>query len=225
VIPFVLVVPFIHPGQGYIRDWDDFATVGVALSLAAAWLAVRAASTSRRAPWIAAALTLGAAAPSLQWVLHGADLERGLARAEAFMTEPPTRTNWERYTTWQYLGVREEATDHLDRSVRAYREAARAIDSPHILHQWAMVEVQRGNFTGARDLYSRLVARDPRDVFAWWMLAVAHSRLAEWDEAYRATRRVLALDPTHAEARQALDDMERTRPEVVLRFRSRPDSS
>jgi len=214
-LPFVLVVPLIHPGQGYIRDWDDFASAGVALSLATAWLAAGALRATRSSLWLATSLTLGVAAPSLQWMLHGGDLDRALTRAEAFMKEPPPRSTMERYTTWGYIGERAASTGRLERSAGAYAEAARAIASPHILHQWAMIEVQRGNFTGARSIYSRLVQRNPRDVFAWWMLAGACSQLEDWDEAYHATRQVLALDPAHVGARQALADMERTRPGIV----------
>jgi hypothetical protein len=214
-LPFVLVVPLIHPGQGYIRDWDDFASAGVAMSLATAWLAARAQHARRRSLWLATALTLGAATPPLQWLLHSADLDHALARAEAFMNQPPKRTTMERYTTWRYLGTREAATDRLDRSARAYAEAAKAIPSPNLLHQWAMVETRRNNFGGARKLYRRLVERDPRDVFAWWMLAGTSSQLQDWKEAYRAARRVLALDSTHVEARLALEGLERTRPELV----------
>ena len=36
-LPFLAVMPFIHPAQGLFRDWDDFAATGFALSLLAAW--------------------------------------------------------------------------------------------------------------------------------------------------------------------------------------------
>ena len=214
-LPLVLVVPFIHPGQGYFRDWDCFVSAGVALSLATAWLGASAIRAAPRSPWLATALALGVAAPSLQWLLHGSDLDRGLARAEAFMNESPARTTKERYSTWEYLGVREVATERLDQSARAFEEASKVIPSPHILHEWAMVEVERNNFAGAREIYHRLIERNPQDVFAWWRLAGACAQLDDWEEAYRATQRVLALDPTHADAQRALEEMERRRPDLI----------
>src|SRR5262249_36082853 len=41
-LPFLVVMPFLHPVQGMVRDWDDFAATGVAISLLTAWYASRA---------------------------------------------------------------------------------------------------------------------------------------------------------------------------------------
>jgi len=55
----VLVAPFIHPAQGLFRDWDDFASAGVALSMIAAWLVGESLRDARRHAWLGVAVTLG----------------------------------------------------------------------------------------------------------------------------------------------------------------------
>ena len=154
-------------------------------------------------------------APTLQWVLHSHDLARSLARAQAFVTEAPERTLMERYTTWGYLGIRNAALERLDVSAQAYSRAADAISTPHILHQWAAVEMMRRHFSDARDVYGRIVERNPRDAFAWWSMAGASSQIPDWPAAYRATLRTIALDSTNTAARGALEMMRQAHPELV----------
>jgi tetratricopeptide (TPR) repeat protein len=216
-LPFVAIAPLIHPGQGYFRDWDVVAAAGVALSIGAAWWVGGWLSAASDRRWLAATVIAAVAVPSLQWMILQTDLEHGLGRARAFATQPPARTSMERYTVWQYLGVRLAADEQLEQAAAAYQHAAAIVPSPHILHQWAAVELERGNSSGARTVYRRLLADHPTDTFGWWALAVASSRLGDWSEAHRAARRVLELDSAHVEARQAVEEMERMRPDLGSR--------
>jgi len=119
----------------------------------------------------------------------------------------------ERYTTWKFLGTRYATDQRFAEAAGAFSHAAEAISSTHILHEWAGSEMSRENYSGARTVYQRIVSADPRDTFAWWGLAVAASHVGDWATAQHAARQVVALDSTHAEARQALRDMEQAQPE------------
>src|SRR5262249_28366716 len=135
--PFVSVMVFIHPAQGLFRDWDDFAATGVALSLIVAWLVGETLRASRRFAWLAVAVFLGVAVPSLQWlVIHAASV-RGLTRFRAFVTEPPQRPDAQRGTTWDFLGIRSYRLERYAEAEQAFTHAAETSPSPRILHEWA----------------------------------------------------------------------------------------
>jgi len=203
--PFVLSVPLVHPAQGLYRDWDDFAAAGEALSLVTAWLV---AETLRAAPgrsWLAAAVTLGAASTALQWLVHFADLERGLERVEAFMTEPPRRSDGERGKTWDYLGIRNFRLRRWDAAARAFTHAAETAPSPRILLEWGTAELRRGNFSAAQPIFRRVIEVSPADIHAWSGLAAAAMALGDRDQARRAAEAVLRLRPGDPLARRVLE--------------------
>ena len=62
--PFIGMLVFIHPRQGVFRDWDVFASAGIALSLATAWLIGETISAAPRHAWLGVAVALGAIAPT-----------------------------------------------------------------------------------------------------------------------------------------------------------------
>jgi hypothetical protein len=118
-LPFVVVMPLLHPVQGMLRDWDDFAATGVAISLLTAWYAGRALRGAGSMLWLAAAVSLGAAAPAVEWLAHNADQERGFVRVRALLNEPPVREKSERGNTWDYLGIRYFRLERWDQAAEA----------------------------------------------------------------------------------------------------------
>ena len=203
--PFVLTVPFIHPAQGLYRDWDDFAAGGQALSLITAWLV---GETLRKAParaWLGVPVALGVAGFSLQWLVHFNDLDRGLTRVEAFMTEPPQRLDGERGKTWDYLGIRNFRLQRWDAAARAFGFAAETSPSPRILLEWGTAELRRRNYGAARDQFRRVIAAIPDEANAWSGLAAAAIELGDREEARRAAGNLLRLRPGDPVARRTLE--------------------
>ena len=205
-LPMVLGAPFVHPAQGLFRDWDDFAATGVAIALVTAWLA---GETLRLAParaWIGVAVTAAAVAASLQWLLIHADPVRGFERVSAFVHEPPIRTPAERAKTWDYIGITQFRREHWNEAAQAFGHAVETGPSDRILIEWAQASTNAGDLTGAADIYTRVLSRNPDLPFAWLGLGAVSSRLAEAAPpgpernarvatSFRAARRVLALDP------------------------------
>lgn len=202
-LPLVAVIPFIHAAQGLYRDWDNFAFGGAATSLVVAWLVGETLRAGAR-PWLAVAVIAGVAVPSLQWLAHYADLERGLARAEAFMTEPPRRTDTDRAGTWDFIGLRNFRLDRYAEAGRALGHAAETAPSPRILLELAMSETRAENFGAAQAAYRRMLGRDSTLVYGWRGLATVSARNGDFDEARRAAERTLQLSPDDRDARAVL---------------------
>ena len=194
-LPFVLVMPFLHPVQGMVRDWDDFAATGVAISLLAAWYASRVLRGTGKAAWLAVAVSLGVAAPAVEWLAHNADQERGFQRVRALMTGPPQREKSERGNTWDYLGIRAFRLERWDDAAQAFSNAASTSPSPRILQEWALTETMRGRFSDAAALYRRMLAKSPESPLGWLGLATVSFRAGDMRESERAARELLRLQP------------------------------
>ncbi len=208
-LPWLAMLLLIHPPQGMFRDWDNFAAAAVTLSLVTAWLV---ATVVREAPawaWLCVPVALGAAAPSAQWLMHNADLERGLARVEAYLREAPARSEEERAKTWDFLGIRYAQLDRWDRSAEAMAHAAELAPSPRVLLQWASAEQARGNDAGAQEAYRRLLAVAPDEARGWYGLAFVSWRLGDWSECRRAARELLRLRPGNPQALEILEQVDR----------------
>jgi len=203
-LPFVAVMPFIHPAQGLFRDWDDFAASGVALSLLAAWAVARCLGAPRHA-WLAVPLTLAAAVPSIQWLAHNADVDRGFARVRALMLEPPARAPAERGTTWDFLGIRNFRLERWGEAAVAFSKAAETSPSPRILQEWALAETMRRNYAMAQHLYHRMLEKAPENTLGWLGLGTVSLHLADYAEARRAASRLLQLRPDDEGARRVLE--------------------
>jgi hypothetical protein len=208
-LPFLAVMVFIHPAQGLFRDWDDFAATGVAVSLLVAWLAAETLRDARRFAWLAVAVTLGVAVPSLQWLLVHADSVRGLTRVRAFVTEPPLRTDAQRGTTWDFLGIRSYRLERYPEAEEALSHAAETSPSPRILHEWAYAAAMAGHDRAAQSVYQKLLAKDPGNNLGWLGLAAASMRLRDVPEAKRAASELQRRDPRNADAKRILDDIGR----------------
>src|SRR5262249_24891936 len=190
----------IHPPQGMFRDWDDYAAAGAALSLIAAWWAVEASrATAWR--WLALATGLAAAAPAVTWLAINADVDRGLARVEAYLAEPPRRSDAERAPVWDFLGIRNAQLGRWDASAEAMARAAEISPSPRVLLQWALAEQARGRSQVARDVFRRVTEMRPGDARAWYGLAAESWNLGDYDECRRAVARLEQVNPGSPEAR------------------------
>jgi hypothetical protein len=208
-LPLLVAMPFVHPAQGMFRDWDDFAALGTTLSLVTGWTL---GETLRGAParaWLAAAVILGAAVPTTGWLIHHADIERGLVRVTAFMNEPPPRTDDERATTYDFLGSRNENLGHYEAAVDAFAQAAQYAPSPRLLLLWGILASRTGRADEAQTAFRRLVEKDSVSVPGWMGLAAASFRMHQYDEARRAAERVLALDPQNPQPREVLAAIDR----------------
>jgi hypothetical protein len=215
-LPFVATMPFIHPGQGYHRDWDDFAAPGMTLSLIAAWLVGRALERSPRHAWLGVAALLGAAAPSLQWLVHHGDVNRGLARVETFLREPPRRGDSERARTWDYLGWRLTDLGRYEGAAAAFARLAELQPSPRVMRQWAATEALRGDPRRAQEIYRQMLTRFPDVAAGWFELARLSYEMGDLAEARRAAGEMLRLDPGRAATREFiahLDSLRRARGE------------
>jgi len=211
-LPWVAMTLVLHVPQGIYRDWDNFAAAGMALSLVAAWLVAETLRDAPRTEWLALAVVLGALAPSAQWLALHADVERGLRRVEAFVGEPPARSEAERGTTWDFLGIRNAQLGRWDASAAALARAAETAPSPRVLLQWALAEQARGRYADARDLFRRTSALTPGDSRAWLGLAISSRHLHDYDECRRAIGVLDRLRPGDPKVRAMLEDLERVNP-------------
>jgi hypothetical protein len=208
-LPLLVAMPFIHPAQGMFRDWDDFAALAVTLSLVTAWTLGEALRGASSRAWLAAAVMLGAAVPTTGWLVHHADVERGLARVTAFMNEPPARTDDERATTFDYLGSRNENLGHYEAAADAFAHAAQYAPSPRLLLLWGILASRAGRVDEAQTAFRSLVVKDSTSVPGWMGLAAASFRLHQYAEARHAAERVLVLDPQNPQPREVLAAIDR----------------
>ncbi|TMQ67831.1 MAG: hypothetical protein E6K78_03380 [Candidatus Eisenbacteria bacterium] len=207
--PWLVAALFVHGSQGMFRDWDNFAAAGLATSLVSAWLV---GETLRRAPrweWLGLAVLLGAAAPTTQWLVHNADLPRGLERIEAFLREPPSRGPTERGTTWDFLGIRYAQLLRWDESAAALAHAAETSPSPRVLLQWAMAEQARGDERTAQRVYRRAAAVAPTDPRAWFGLAVTSLAISDFAQCRRAALALDRLNPGDPDVPRLLEQAAR----------------
>ena len=208
-VPFLGLLLFVHPAQGVFRDYDTLSQTGITIALLAAWFA---GETLRRAPsfaWVGVAVVLVVAAPSVQWLAHQTDVDRGLARVAALMTEPPARSPEERGKTWDYVGVRNFNRERWDEAATGFARAAETQPSARVLVKWAMAETMRGDLRAAQRIYRRAIARDSSVVIAWQGYGVVSLRLGEWEEAQRAALVLLRRDPGNPEGPAILKEIER----------------
>jgi hypothetical protein len=208
-LPFVAVMVFIHPAQGLFRDWDDFAATGVALSLVAAWLVGEALRDTRRFAWLAVAVTLGVAVPTVQWLIVHTDTNRGLARVRAFVLEPPRRPAPQRGTTWDYLGIRSYRLDRFADAEEAFAHAAETSPSPRILQEWGLAATMTQDYRTAQRVYQRLLEKQPDNEMGWMGLVAVSMHLRDVAEGKRAATELRRRYPANEQAQRTLEDIAR----------------
>ncbi len=233
----------VEPQQGHLRDWDALAPAGTAVALLAAWLAAEvvaaaeptvpsrlSSSSPRSAParpararfsgtagGTALAVVLAAAAPSLQWLVHLHDVTRGMARVHAALQEPPPRPEFEYGRLWDYLGIRSSWLGDRNVAAAAFARSAAYLPTPRVLGQWARAEIQRGQWTRARDVCRTWTTRAPDDLDAWRTLAATATHLNDRPASREAAEQILRLDPRDPDAPGILDYLERTDSSTVHR--------
>jgi hypothetical protein len=176
-LTLVGMMVFVHPQQGMYRDWDVFATMGMALSLLAAFAIGECLGAAPARSFVAVPVVATIAIFTMQWLLHEADLERGLARVRAFMHEPPARTRLQQATTWEYVGIRNVRAGRWEDAATAYGEAAAQLSSPNILRQLGFSNEFAGHLDRARDAYRLMLSRNAEDEFAKARLAIVMARM------------------------------------------------
>jgi hypothetical protein len=206
-LPFLAVMPFIHPVQGLFRDWDDFTATSVTVSLLVAWYVAQATRSAGRTAWIAVAITFSAAAPAVEWLAHNSDTDRGLARVRALMLEPPAREEAERGSTWDYLGIRNFRLQRWDAAAEGFSHAAETSPSPRILQEWALSETMRGRYAFSQQVYRRMLEKSPENALGWVGLATVSLRAGDLPEAARAANELLRLQPGSRKALRILDQV------------------
>lgn len=208
-VPFLGLLLFLHPSQGVFRDYDTLSEAGITIALLAAWFA---GETLRRAPsfaWVGVAVVLVTAVPSVQWLAHQTDVDRGLARIAAYLTELPARSPEECGRTWDYVGVRNFNREHWADAAAAFARAAETQPSARVFTKWAMAETMRDDLRAAQRIYRRALARDSSVTIAWQGYGVVSLRLGELDEAQRAVGVLLRRDPGNPEWPAVMKEIER----------------
>ncbi|MEO5618767.1 MAG: hypothetical protein ABIS67_13450 [Candidatus Eisenbacteria bacterium] len=196
VVPYGVVLLLLQPPQGPLRDWEAYAASAAAISAAAAWTISRVIERTRQA-WLAAAVVLGVATPTVQWLAHFSDESRGLARLEALMTGPPLRSAVDRATNWDFIGWARFRDEQYDRSALAFEQASHAAPSPRHLTNWAMAETMLGRQERAFELYASAVERDSNYRMGWFGVGVSAINSGRPAEARRAVRALERLDPNN----------------------------
>jgi tetratricopeptide (TPR) repeat protein len=207
--PWLAMTLLIHPPQGMFRDWDDYAAAGAALSLIAAWLVARAIERAPSRRWLALAAAMAALGPALAWLAIDADVGRGMKRIDAYLAEPPRRSDAERGRIWDFLGIRNAQLGRWNESAEAMAKAAQISPSPRVLLQWALAEQARGSSRVARDAFRRVTEIQPSDARAWYGLAAESWNLGDYDECRRATERLEQVSPGSPEARALFQSLEK----------------
>ena len=209
MLPLVGFMPLLHPAQGMFRDWDNFVAGGAATSLLAAWLVGEALQGANRRSWVATPVVACAALFTLQWLIHHSDVERGMARMRAFLDEPPVRTEAERVTVLDYLGIRSMRLVSYAEAAVELRRAADLVPNPRFLIEWGLAATEAGDYRSALESYRRLIARTPEDPLAWRGYTAMNSRLGDLAEARRGATELLKRVPGDPDAVKLLSELDR----------------
>jgi len=209
VVPQLVLLLFVHPSQGPVRDWDVFAPAGITLALLAAVAVGGIVSADPAHRWLGVSAAAAVAAPALLWLLQGADHERGIARVTALATEAPLRSEAERGLTWEFLGTSANVREQTERAADAMAEAARLTPSARVMMEWGMAEAARGQFRVARQAFEQAVARDSTQRRAWLNLVNVCMRLDDLAGAHRAAQQLVRLMPGDGPAAALLAEIER----------------
>jgi tetratricopeptide (TPR) repeat protein len=203
--PLAALALVLFPAQGAFRDWDVFAATGIARAALAAWLLARLVDGAKSRAWLAPATIAVCATTTLfgLWLAH--DRERGLARVQAFLVEPPGLSEVERSKTWDFLGATWSQMGRDSSAARAFELATQSSRNPRLYLQWAMAASHAGNLRESQRAMQELVAFAPGVGMAWTLLGSASWQLQDYPEAARAARALANLKPGDAEAKSRAD--------------------
>ena len=207
VLPPVFASLAVHPAHGVFRDTEVFVMAGVLCAFTAAWALGSTITARPSLAALGAAAALAAAAPSVTWLLHFNDVDRAIARIEAFIAEPPARDHAALAGAWDYLRFRLLDLGRIDESARAFERTADLEPTPRVLRQWASVELRRGDWNRAASIWGRLLERDPGNLAAWGEWTALAARHGDVPGARVGAEAMLRLDPDHAFARRVLAEL------------------
>ena len=192
-LPALVSIALVHPVQGLFRDWDAFSAPAVSLSLFAAWLVGETLTAAPRLAWLAAPALLAAAAPSVLWLVHDGDRDRGYARVAAFLEGPPARSEGVRARALDFLGGSYFQLGRYGDAARAFAAEAELAPTARTYLQWALSAANGGDLVAAREAYRRMVVASPDAVAGWQGLGTVAWRLRDFSEALRAAKELLRL--------------------------------
>lgn len=207
-VPQLLLMLLVHPAQGVFRDWDVFAPAGAALALLAALAVGRILSASPAHRWLGVSVSAAVMAPATMWLIHSANLDRGLDRVVAFATEAPLRTEVERGLTWEFVGTSANVHGRTELAGDAMAHAAALTPSARVIMEWGMAEAARGEYAVARRAFEQAAARDPAQQRVWLNLLNACMRLDDLAGAHRAAEQLVRLMPGEPRAARVLAEIE-----------------
>ncbi len=194
-LPWVAMIPFVHPVNGLARDWDVFAMAGAGLGLACAWIVIETLRGAPRFAWLAPATLLAVLVPTVLGMALDSDDTRGVARAEALANGPPRRSDAERARLWDFVGTRYNQLERWEPSVLAFRRAVETSPSPRMLLQLATSENLAGHLPEAIAAYHAAFEKEPKNWAALLGLAAAASRIPDYGEVRWALDRLLEIRP------------------------------
>src|SRR5262249_20244700 len=184
----------IHPRQGLFRDWDVATGTGVALSCWAAWRIGGALTERPRAAGAAMVIGLIAGGSTISWMLLNSSLDRSVTRIQAYVSEPPRRTDQDLGLSYRYLGIVAQDSGLDEIASRDFQLAATLVPSESNLALWAGHEVHRGRLQEAQRIYRLMTGRlDNYD--SWLALARCSAALRDTLGTAPAPERAPALPP------------------------------
>jgi hypothetical protein len=185
-----LAIVLAHPQQGLFRDWDVVGPMGMALTVVCVWLMLDLSAAMPLGSWVVVSLIAASTIPSIGLLIANNDLGRGLARARAFLIEPPRREPVEVGYLWDFLAGRAMRTGQWTVASEAAAHFAEAAPTRRSLLQWALAETYKGDLVAAERVYRRLLGGDADDPYANLGLAAVASRLGAPTVADSALGRV-----------------------------------
>jgi len=174
------------PQQGYFRDWDVFAPMGVALSLLTAWLvATRPGGTGRHAN-VSVLVAVIAILSTLQWLIHFSDPVRGVARVRAYVSAQPRRSDRDLGKTWEYLGFKYSAMGLATHSADAFEAAAGFTPHRYLFIAWLLAELDTEDLVGGMRATEELTERFPEYPLGWYAYARVAAQSGDTLRAHQA---------------------------------------
>jgi Flp pilus assembly protein TadD len=185
--------------------------------LAAARLGLLFESRRLGGNWIAATLLASAVVPTLLWLVSQSDTKHGLARAEAFASEAPRRSDDVRAHTWSFLCSRNIELERYREAERAGRIGVKLAPTSSLLRDLALSEENLGESDVAIADFRRVLAVNPANPVALFHITVLSAELGRTAEAEDAMAQLASSGaPREAIASAA---------SLVAKLRDRPSTN
>ncbi|MBI5838115.1 MAG: hypothetical protein HZB25_12830 [Candidatus Eisenbacteria bacterium] len=163
-VPFLLLallVRSLYPVQGAPRDWDNFASSGLFLTLLAARLAVRVVEGAPRLGVLAAAAVLAGAVHTATWLALNASPAAALERVERIGESAPSLPVSARAMLFDYLGQVRELANEPALAGEAYLRASDLAPNPRFFVLAGTQFFKAGRMERAAGAFRSAARRDP----------------------------------------------------------------